>query len=83
MAKEIDDAAGSDIQDNSTLYVGLGLGLGGYATATTVLAGFACPVCMVAAPALIATGIYQKIRNRNRRPANECDIPAAPKTLAD
>lgn len=83
MPKEIDAAADDDIEDNSALYVGLGLGLGGYATATTVLAGFACPVCMVAAPALIATGVYQKIKNRNRSPANKRNISARPKTLAD
>jgi hypothetical protein len=59
--------------DNSTLYVGLGLGLGGYMTATSVLAGFVCPVCVVAAPALLATGVYQKIRNRSRKPKNGSD----------
>lgn len=54
--------------DNSTLYIGLGLGLGGYATATSILAGFVCPACVVAAPALLATGVYQKIRSRSRKP---------------
>lgn len=54
--------------DNSTLCVGIGFGLGGYAAATTVLTGFVCPVCMVAAPALIAAGVYQKIRNCHRKP---------------
>lgn len=60
--------------DNSTLYVGLGLGLGGYVTATSVLAGFVCPVCVVAAPALLATGVYQKIRNRRRKLENGSGI---------
>ena len=58
------------VPDNSTLYVGLGLGLGGYVTATSVLAGFVCPVCVVAAPALLVTGVYQKIRNRRRKLEN-------------
>jgi hypothetical protein len=49
--------------DNSTLYLGTGAGLGAYATATTILSGVTCPLCVVVAPALIATGIYQKIRN--------------------
>lgn len=56
--------------DNSTLYVGLGLGLGGYATATSVLAGFVCPVCVVAAPALLAAGVYQKMRKRHQKPGH-------------
>jgi len=54
--------------DNSTLYVGLGLGLGGYATATSILEGFVYPACVVAAPALLAAGVYQKIGSRNRKP---------------
>lgn len=50
--------------DNSTLLIGTGMGLGAYATATTLLAGFTCPICAVSAPVLIATGLYQKIKNR-------------------
>lgn len=74
MMKDTQSTAGREIPpDNSTLYVGLGLGLGGYVTATSVLAGFVCPVCVVAAPALIATGVYQKIRNRSRKPENESE----------
>ncbi|HEP6426279.1 TPA: hypothetical protein VDB83_000543 [Burkholderia cenocepacia] len=71
MMKETKATAESETPlDSSTLYVGLGLGLGGYATATSVLAGFVCPVCVVAAPALFATGVYQKIRNRRRKLEN-------------
>lgn len=62
--------------DNSTLYVGLGIGLGGYVTASAVLAGFVCPVCVVAAPALIATGVYQKIKKRVRPPEIASEITA-------
>jgi len=66
MMKNTDTAEEREMSpDNSTLYIGLGLGLGGYATATGVLAGFVCPACVVAAPALLAAGVYQKIRNRN------------------
>jgi hypothetical protein len=67
MTNEVEVTTESESPDNSTLYLGLGLGLGGYVTATTILAGVACPVCAVAAPALIATGVYQKVRNRKRR----------------
>jgi len=71
MTNEVEMTTESEGLDNSTLYLGLGLGLGGYVTATTVLAGVACPVCVVAAPALIATGVYQKVRNRKRRQESE------------
>ncbi|KAG1447270.1 hypothetical protein G6F57_017113 [Rhizopus arrhizus] len=75
MMKDTEATAEREIPpDNSTLYVGLGLGLGSYVTATSVLAGFVCPVCVVAAPALLATGVYQKIRNRSRRPENRSEI---------
>lgn len=77
MTNETEVTTGNEIPpDNSTLYVGLGLGLGSYVTATTLLAGFVCPVCVVAAPALIAKGVYQKIRNRNRMSKNESKMPA-------
>jgi len=76
MAAETEVTANSVVPpDNSTLYVGLGLGLGGYATATSLLAGFVCPVCVVAAPALLATGVYQKIRNHNRKSKIGSKIP--------
>ncbi|AHB78599.1 hypothetical protein [Pandoraea pnomenusa] len=74
MTKEIETTAESESPDNSTLYLGLGLGLGGYATVTAILAGFVCPTCVVAAPALIATGVYQKMRNRKREPKNESEM---------
>lgn len=57
--------------DNSTLLLGTGLGLGAYATATTILAGVTCPMCVVAAPALIATGIYQKIKKAKHKPETD------------
>lgn len=47
--------------------LGAGLGLGAYATATTVVAGFTCPICVVAAPALIGAGLYKKIKNRKKK----------------
>lgn len=53
--------------DNSTLYLGTGIGLGAYATATTILAGVTCPLCVVAAPALIATGVYQKFKKNKKQ----------------
>lgn len=55
--------------DDSTLYLGAGLGLGAYATATTIFLGAACPVCVVAAPSLIGVGLYQKWKKARRAPS--------------
>lgn len=69
------DAAKRGTLDNNTFHLGLGLGPGGYAMATTVLAGFACPVCIVAAPALVAAGVYQKVKARKHQPGNDGAMP--------
>ncbi len=53
--------------DNSTMLLGMGAGLGAFATATTLLFSYTCPVCIVAAPALIATGVYRKIKNGKQK----------------
>ena len=52
--------------DNSTLLLGTGAGLGAYATATTMFAGVTCPLCIVAIPVLLATGVYQKMKKRRK-----------------
>lgn len=48
-------------KDDSNKYIVCGLGLGGFATASILLTGAACPMCIIATPALLATGIYKKI----------------------
>lgn len=55
-------------QDNSTVMLGTGLGIGAYAGGTTVLLGYTCPLCVVAAPALIGVGLYQKLKKPKRHP---------------
>ena len=49
------------LKDDSSKYLVCGLGLGGFATASLILTGAACPMCLIATPALIATGIYKKL----------------------
>ena len=41
-----------------------GAGLGVVGAATTLLAGAACPLCVVGAPALLAAGAVKKLRRR-------------------
>ena len=48
-------------KDDSNKYLVCGLGLGGFATASVLLTGAACPMCIIATPALLAAGIYKKI----------------------
>lgn len=48
-------------KDDSNKYLVCGLGLGGFATASVLLTGAACPLCIIATPALLAAGIYKKI----------------------
>lgn len=67
MEKEPETGNPDKPTDNSTLILGTGLGLGAYATATTVLVGVTCPMCVVAAPALIATGLYQKMKKAKNK----------------
>lgn len=49
-------------EDNSTFYLGAGIGLGTYAAATSLLVGTPCPVCIVASPVLIGAEFYQKMK---------------------
>lgn len=39
-----------------------GAGIGAYGTAMAVTAGYICPFCVVAAPALLGLGAYQKYK---------------------
>lgn len=43
-----------------------GAGLGVLGAATTLLAGAACPLCVVGAPALLAIGAAKKLRRREK-----------------
>lgn len=48
-------------KDDSNKFIICGLGLGSFATASILLTGAACPMCIIATPALLATGIFKKI----------------------
>ena len=47
---------------NSALGTGLGIGVFGLASAALV--GAVCPLCVIAAPALIGYGVYKRVQCR-------------------
>lgn len=46
--------------------LGAGLGIGAFGVASGVLLGAVCPLCVVAAPALVGAGIYKRFAARRR-----------------
>lgn len=56
---------GKETRDaNSLIAAGAGVGLIGLVTAA--IGGVVCPICVVAAPALIGAGALRRWRNRRR-----------------
>lgn len=49
--------------------LGGGLGIGAFGALSGALLGAVCPLCVVAAPALVGAGIYEHIRASRRRKA--------------
>ena len=49
----------------NTLITG-GLGIGAFGAASAALLGAVCPVCVVAAPALVGVGLYKRYRCREQ-----------------
>ena len=41
-----------------------GLGLGAFGAASAALLGAVCPICVVAAPALVGAGLYKRYKAR-------------------
>lgn len=59
---------------NSAMCLGAGIGVYGVTMAT--LTGYVCPVCVIAAPTLIASGFYQKYllkKKEGKAPVNHKD----------
>ena len=50
---------------NST--IAMGLGIGAFGAASLALVGATCPLCVVAAPALVSWGLYKRLRARRAR----------------
>jgi len=52
--------------------LGLGLGVGAWGAATGMLLGAVCPLCVVAAPALVGAGLFRRWQaGRPERPSGE------------
>ncbi|MEM9469932.1 MAG: hypothetical protein AAF988_07195 [Pseudomonadota bacterium] len=50
----------------------LGSGIGAYGATNFALSGFICPACIIAAPALLGYGAYQRYKfNKNQRDAQK------------
>jgi hypothetical protein len=64
-ADELDQAR-ADERREANHYLAAGLGIGAFGAASALLVGAVCPVCVVAAPALVAAGAYKRIRARKR-----------------
>lgn len=54
--------------------IGRGVGIGAFGLVSTALLGATCPLCVVAAPALVGAGLYS--RWKSRRNASSKDAPA-------
>ena len=42
--------------------IAMGLGIGAFGAASLALVGATCPLCVVAAPALVSWGLYKRLR---------------------
>lgn len=64
VARPPDDAVIAERRGEANRAVGMGLGIGLIGLASAALLGAVCPVCVVAAPALLATGAVRHLRAR-------------------
>ncbi len=66
-AVQIEEADPNFAPDDSKVMIAGGLGLGAFAAFSIAVFGMACPVCVVAAPILVGTGIAQRLKWRRKR----------------
>lgn len=65
-ASEAEEQVAKDLKDaNSCMMIGAGVGVLGVASAITL--GAVCPVCYVAVPALIGTGLVKRVIVKRRQ----------------
>jgi hypothetical protein len=72
--REISDARKAERDERAEAYtaIGTGAGIGAFGIASAALLGSVCPACVVAAPALIAYGVYRRVQCA-RRARSSCD----------
>ena len=56
-----DQQSRDDERHEANTALGTGLGIGAFGAASAALLGSVCPLCIVAAPALIGYGVYKRI----------------------
>ena len=66
-ALRLDDDEPNFAPNDSKLMIAGGLGLGALAAVEIGILGVACPVCVVAAPILLTTGIAQRLKWRRKK----------------
>ncbi|MCB0330963.1 MAG: hypothetical protein KDD70_14935 [Bdellovibrionales bacterium] len=62
MSKDTDSPKLKERESEANTCMAIGAGVGVMGVAATVLLGATCPICYVAAPALIGTGLLAKKR---------------------
>lgn len=68
-------------QGKEHLYTGVGLGVASLGAAA--LLGAACPLCVVAVPALIGSGFLKRSKAKRAREAAESTAPLTPQGAED
>jgi hypothetical protein len=64
MAKHAQDEQNPPTADANTLIAG-GLGIGAFGLISAAIGGAVCPICVVAAPALLGVGAYKRWKARS------------------
>lgn len=70
MADDAGDKKDPETTDARSLILG-GLGIGAFGVISAVVGGAVCPVCVVAAPALVGVGVYKRWRSGARKAREE------------
>lgn len=55
-----------DVAEANTC-IGLGAGVGALGAGTALVTGATCPICWIAAPALVGIGLYKRLKNRHQQ----------------
>lgn len=61
-AQQMADEARDEQRTEARRFVGMGLGIGAVGALSAAAFGAVCPVCVVAAPALVAMGVVKHVR---------------------
>ena len=69
---------GAELEAQSNQLLAGGVALGTFAVATTLLVGATCPLCIVAAPAMIGAAVLQRWRGARARARDEDDALREP-----